>query len=167
MGLMYISNHLRSDLKVFNNKKIKKLDEEVVTLFRQIEELKQEIETNGVKQAQVIDQLQVEIRNLQELKETFGEKLEEKLAEDEAKANRDKDPWVDIKSARYTEERGLEIELDWNDKFIEYLAKAGFNNSNPELSVKLWMASLSENIIQNMSEDDIKNSFYGVADDDE
>lgn len=82
--------------------------------------------------------------------------LERKLAE------RDRDPWVDIKSARVSEERGLEVELDWNEKFIKYLAEAGIKHKDPEVAVRIWMASLAENIVNSLDPKDVKESFDEV-----
>jgi hypothetical protein len=53
-------------------------------------------------------------------------------------------PWINITSEKYDPEEGIfQLEMDWNDKFIEELKKAGFTAAKDEDIVRMWLASLT------------------------
>lgn len=51
-------------------------------------------------------------------------------------------PWVDIKSDSYDRERGLGLQLDWNDAFIRELKSKGFTGATDYAIVNSWLVQL-------------------------
>jgi len=62
------------------------------------------------------------------------------------------EPWVEIKSDRIDPIKGLVIELDWNDAFIQYLKDNGITGRDPETAVQKWIAMLYQNILGELEE---------------
>lgn len=75
-------------------------------------------------------------------------------AKDEAdRAKREgKEPWVEIKSADYSDVRGIHIELDWNEAFIQYLKDNGITGRDEETAVQKWLAFLYQDLINRLEQ---------------
>lgn len=76
---------------------------------------------------------------------------------DEARRN-GTDPWIEIKSADFSALKGIHIELDWNDAFVQYLKDNGFKARDEETIVQKWLAFLYEDLINRLEQKVIDNS---------
>lgn len=117
------------------------LDRRLTELGDRITSLQQERE--AAEQAAQEAQAQLEAAN--SLVQTYR-------AQDEAdRAKREgKDPWVEIKSADYSEVKGIQIELDWNEAFIQYLKDNGMKGRDDETIVQKWLAFLYQDLIERL-----------------
>ena len=95
----------------------------------------------------------------QELAETKDEVglFRMKEAADELRRN-GKEPWVEIKSADYSEVKGIHIELDWNEAFIQYLKDNGIKGKDEESIVQKWLAFLYQDLIEKLEQKVIDKS---------
>lgn len=80
-----------------------------------------------------------------------------KAAEDEARRN-GTEPWVEIKSERIDPIKGIQIELDWNDAFIQYLKDSGLTARDDETIVQKWIAFLYQDLLEKLEQQVIDNS---------
>lgn len=79
--------------------------------------------------------------------------FEAALAADRAKRYGSSEPYVEIVSETFSEEGGVQLRLDWNRPFIDYLKKNGFTGPSDEAIVDNWLISLSrERIAEGGSE---------------
>ena len=79
--------------------------------------------------------------------------FEAALAADRAKRYDSNEPYVEIVSETFSEEGGVQLRLDWNKPFIDYLKKNGFAGPTDETIVDNWLISLSrERIAEGGSE---------------
>jgi hypothetical protein len=83
-------------------------------------------------------------------------------AEDEAKRN-STEPWVEIKSDGIDPVKGIQIELDWNEAFIQYLKEAGIKGPNEDAIVQKWIAFLYQDLIERLEEEAINNDTRGTV----
>lgn len=75
--------------------------------------------------------------------------LEEKEAAEKAKKE-GPEPWVEIRSAEYSEIHGFKIELDWNEAFVQYLKESGLKGRNEEEVVQKWLGFLYGDLIEKL-----------------
>ena len=85
-----------------------------------------------------------------------------KEAEDEARRN-GTEPWVEIKSAVVDPVKGIQIELDWNVAFVEYLRENGLTGQDDETVVQKWLAFLYEDLVNRLKEHVINNTDHGTV----
>lgn len=82
-----------------------------------------------------------------------------RLKEEADRAKREgKEPWVEIKSADHSEVRGIQIELDWNPAFIQYLKENGITGRDEETAVQKWLAFLYQDLIVRLEEKVVEKS---------
>lgn len=82
-----------------------------------------------------------------------------RLKEEADRAKREgKEPWVEIKSADHNEVRGIQIELDWNPAFIQYLKENGITGRDEETAVQKWLAFLYQDLIVRLEEKVVEKS---------
>jgi hypothetical protein len=131
-----------------------------------IEELQNQLTALNTERAQIGLRLVVEQRERAEERELLTkqvaeeqqakQQLDEQLQvfrkkEEQDKAKYDsKDPWVEIRSADFSDVRGFRIELDWNDAFIEHLKGSGIKGANEEEIIQKWLAFLYQNLIERL-----------------
>lgn len=77
--------------------------------------------------------------------------------EDEARRN-GTTPWVEIKSADFDAVKGIHIELDWNDAFIQYLKDNGIKARDEDTAVQKWLAFLYQDLIERLEQRVVDNS---------
>jgi hypothetical protein len=53
-----------------------------------------------------------------------------------------KGPHVEIIGAEVDSRKGIKIELNWNDEFVEYLKKNGYTGTSEEAIVQKWLGQL-------------------------
>lgn len=73
------------------------------------------------------------------------------------------EPWVVIKSAKADPVKGIAIELDWNDAFIQYLKDNGIQASSEEILVQKWLAFLYDDLINKLEENAINTTDAGTV----
>lgn len=93
---------------------------------------------------------------LADSKETVGV-YRAKDAADKAKRE-GTEPWVEIKSADYSEVKGINIELDWNEAFIQYLKDNGIKGKDEDTIVQKWLAFLYQDLIERLEQKVIDSS---------
>lgn len=76
---------------------------------------------------------------------------------DEAKRN-GVEPWVEIKSDSVDPVKGIQIELDWNEAFVQYLKDNGIAAKSDEGIVQKWVAMLYQDLMQKMEQRVIDDS---------
>lgn len=103
-------------------------------------------------------------QKLQEAEEqlTMYRKQEEA---DEARRN-GTEPWVEVRSANLDPVKGIQIELDWNEAFVQYLKDNGLSGRDDETIVQKWLAFLYEDLINRLEKQSIDKSDIktGVSD---
>lgn len=109
--------------------------------------------------AKIKDQLKNQI--LDELKDQQTLKQEEaKKRRAEEKAEQEKyfetmkkspDPWVEIVGWVHTN-TGVQVELEWNDAFVNYLRSNGVSGSSDEQVVQKWVTLLLRDMADQMDE---------------
>lgn len=111
--------------------------EEIIAQLRQEDKERQEREAQRVLEA----------------KEAAAEmlKAEQSAREEAEKAFRESDePWVDIKAIVHDPEKGVKIELDWNDAFVIYLKQNGYTGVNDESIIQKYIITLTRDIVESM-----------------
>jgi hypothetical protein len=68
------------------------------------------------------------------------------------------EPWIEIKSDRIDPIRGLIIEMDWNDAFIQHLKENGITHKDENVVVQKYIAMLYEDVVNKMDQQIIDNS---------
>lgn len=106
-----------------------------------------------------IDSLGNAIIVQQEEKAIIEEELQiarrEITADDEARRT-STEPWVEIKSERLDPVKGMVIELDWNDAFIQYLKENGITGRDEDTAVQKWIAMLYSELVSGLEEQSIE-----------
>ena len=75
-----------------------------------------------------------------------------KLSLEEAKEKASKNPWVTIIGESVDPEKGIKLELDWNEAFIKYLKTNGYNGASEEMIVGKWMVDMHRHLAGKMNE---------------
>jgi regulator of protease activity HflC (stomatin/prohibitin superfamily) len=79
--------------------------------------------------------------------------FEAALEADRATRYASTEPYVEIISETFSEEGGVQLRLDWNAPFVNYLKRNGFTGPTDEAIVDNWLVSLSrERIAEGGSE---------------
>src|SRR4051812_47504058 len=78
--------------------------------------------------------LESSLQRVQIENETLKDELELFRAhEEQNKAKYDSvEPWVEIRSAEFNEVKGIRIELDWNDAFVQHLKESGIKGKSDD-----------------------------------
>ncbi len=109
------------------------------------------------------NQYNLELQQQLELKSTELNKLESELQEFKDKEkeyeNRQNstEPWVEIKGERIDPVRGISLELDWNQAFIEYLKENGITGTDEDHIIQKWLSLLYGDLIEKFEERVIDN----------
>ena len=112
-----------------------------------------------LKQHLGVTNLETELSSIKEEKQELEKALSKK--ENEIQTFRQKEeadkakyespePWVEIRSADFSEVKGIQIALDWNDAFIQNLKESGLKGSNDEEIVQKWLAFLYQDLVQRL-----------------
>jgi hypothetical protein len=67
-------------------------------------------------------------------------------------------PWVEIKSDSVDPVKGIQIELDWNDAFIQYLKDSGLSAKDDDSLVQKWIAMLYVDLLDKFEQQHIDDS---------
>jgi predicted nuclease with TOPRIM domain len=125
------------------------LDEKFRALTERLDEIVTERDAIKAEKQKVVAELET-------VKEEVGV-FRQQAAEDEARRN-SPEPWVEIKSESVDPVKGIQIELDWNEAFIQYLKDAGLKARDEETIVQKWLAFLYQDLIEKLEKQVIDNS---------
>lgn len=79
--------------------------------------------------------------------------LEKKDLNDTIK--QDEEPWVDVKGVLNQDDGQIQLQLDWNDAFVEQLRKQGFTGSSEEQIVQKYVAVMHQHLLTDFKEGDV------------
>ena len=68
------------------------------------------------------------------------------------------EPWVEIKSDTVDPIHGIQIKLDWNPAFVQYLKDNGITGKDEDSIVQKWLAFLYEDIVGKLEQKVIDDS---------
>ena len=74
-------------------------------------------------------------------------------AEEAEKMKSSAEPWVVIKAMVQDPEKGIRIELDWNDAFVKHLRANGYTGTDDTTIIQRYIAVLSKQVADDMAED--------------
>jgi len=80
--------------------------------------------------------------------------------EDEREAKLSREPWVIIKGMVNDPVKGIKIELDWNDAFIQYLKENGYTGTDENQLIQQYVIHVMQDVDQKMKEEqDMQSRF--------
>lgn len=97
------------------------------------------------------------IEQEREMRREAEERLADVTAEDEERRS-STTPWVEIKSADYSEVKGINIQLDWNEAFIQHLKDSGLTGRDEDAIVQKWLAFMYQGLVERFEHQAIENS---------
>ncbi len=68
------------------------------------------------------------------------------------------EPWIEVVGESIDPVRGIEIRLDWNDAFIQYLKENGITGKDEDTAVQKYVAFLYQDLIEKFEQRIIDNS---------
>jgi hypothetical protein len=68
------------------------------------------------------------------------------------------EPWVNITGIVRDPDRGIKIELDWNDTFIKYLKENGIEGPSDDIIVQRWLELISAQVSTDLAIMDAEKS---------
>lgn len=83
--------------------------------------------------------------------------LRSKLDQYEEKRN-GTEPWIEIVGENIDPVRGIHLQLDWNDAFIQYLKENGISAKDEDAAIQKWLALLYHNLVNSLEQQIIENS---------
>lgn len=84
---------------------------------------------------------------------------EEKARLEEAERMKaSEEPWVEIKGIVEDPEKGIKIELDWNDAFVKHLRQNGYTGVDDDSVIQRYVAVLSKQVAGDMAADQINEN---------
>ncbi len=98
---------------------------------------------------------------LNEAVETAKERERAKIAALEVEAAKMKasdEPWVTIKGMIHDPEKGIKIELDWNDAFVKHLRNNGYTGAGDDAVIQRYIAVMAKQVAEDMAEDQINEN---------
>lgn len=60
-------------------------------------------------------------------------------------------PHIEVVGDGFDPKKGIKLELDWNDEFIEYLRKIGYSGVSDEAIVQKWLSDVNAQIIKEIN----------------
>lgn len=104
---------------------------------------------------------QLKAQILEELKDEQTRKMEESKAEREkqkqayqdyiSRMKQSTEPWVDVVGWSETD-KGVKVELEWNDAFVDYLRASGVTGADDDQVVQKWVTLLLRDMADQMEE---------------
>lgn len=130
--------------KLRKTKKVKPL-----TIEERLIALETSIETERLAKQEAEAKLAKANQELSILRETAKEHEEKKNSSE---------PWVEVTGESIDPVRGIEIRLDWNAAFIQYLKENGITGRDEDTAVQKWLAFLYQDLIETLEQKAIDNS---------
>lgn len=140
--------------KIAAEKQKAELTAQLQSLVAVVEQLRENVESVKKNNEELQQELEVAEDQIEHFKQIE--------AEEEAKRN-GTDPWVEIRSAHTDPVKGIQIELDWNEAFVQYLRDNGINGQDDETVVQKWLAFLYEDLMTRMETDIINTTDHGTV----
>ena len=75
------------------------------------------------------------------------------------------EPWVEVIGESIDPIKGIEIRLDWNEAFIQYLKENGITGSDEDVAVQKWLAFLYADLMEKMEQKIVDNSDKNIVSD--
>lgn len=117
--------------------------------FKSKETLKKEIREELAAEAE--EKAREEARRVAEAEEKA------RLEEEQRMKNSD-EPWVEIRGIVEDKEKGIKIELDWNDAFVKYLRKNGYTGVDDDAVIQRYIAVLSKQVADDMADEQVNEN---------
>jgi hypothetical protein len=130
-------------MDIFNTKKIGRLEEELRILKKEMNEV-----CSGV------EEIKADVSEMQENMEEYKRYREEKEL-----LKHSGEPWVDFETRVVDKDGRVEVKMDWNEEFIDYLKKEGFKASSDEELVSIYFSSLVREAGEEWTEEQAKKHF--------
>ena len=107
-------------------------------------------------------ELQNQIQSIKEDRDQIQSELTTVRTTQEADAAKksSNEPWVEVRSAEFDANRGVQIDLDWNPAFISYLKENGIKGKTEEIIIQKWLAFLYEDLVQKLDEETTEQSVH-------
>lgn len=125
-----------------------------------IEERLNSLETKLQQELEEKQQLEEQKLQLETELETASSELT--VLREIAKEHEDKknspEPWVEVVGESIDPVRGIQIKLDWNDAFIQYLKENGITGKDEDTAIQKWLALLYHDLVSNLEQRIIDNS---------
>lgn len=99
--------------------------------------------------AQVIQEMKSEQTRMMEESRLERERQRKEYDEYVARMKKSKEPWVDVTGWTDTD-KGVKVELEWNDAFVDYLRGNGINGADDEQVVQKWVTLLLRDMADQM-----------------
>lgn len=115
-------------------------------------ELLLEIEEEQLRKKQEEERIRAEAEKEAQRKKEIEEEAK-KQREEELKQS--DEPWVDVKGIVQDPTKGIKVELDWNDAFIDYLKQNGFSGADDEQIVQKYIALIYKQMVETMDEESV------------
>ena len=65
-----------------------------------------------------------------------------------------KEPWVVVRGESVDPEKGLRLDMDWNEAFIKHLRAQGVKGTRDEDVVAFWLTMINQQMIGVTEQDD-------------
>lgn len=127
---------------------------------RQLTEQLQQLKTQFEHEREIRNQVEQHSAEVEAALEEVTAEVQmhrERDAADQAKYD-STEPWVEVKSADYHDVKGLQIQLDWNDAFIQYLKDSGMSARDEDTLVQKWLAHLYQDLVGRLEQQVIEKS---------
>jgi len=109
---------------------------------------------------QILDELKDDQVKRMELEKERRERETQEQQTYVSKMKDSPDPWVDIVGwVRSTD--GVNVELEWNDAFVDYLRAEGITGTDDNALVQKWVAFLMRDMAEQMDETSEEPSQFG------
>jgi hypothetical protein len=129
------------------------IEERLVLLENMLEQEKQaklkleaELLSNKKQDAQKLANANTELAVLRERQKQYDDK------------RNSKDPWVEVVGESIDPIQGIEIRLDWNPAFVQYLKDNGIDGKDEDVIVQHWLALLYQDLFQKLDQKVIDES---------
>ena len=136
------------------------------TLRSQLDNYKQKEKEEQALQQELNDlqtqlgYIQDQLNEYKKTEETLHSQLDnykQKEKEDQDRKNSNV-PWVELKGDDIDLNKGISLQLDWNDAFIEYLKENGITGKSEDAIVQKWLALLYIDLTNKFEDRIVDNS---------
>lgn len=118
-----------------------------------------DVELIAAVKAQVIKEMQDEQTRAMEESRAAREKQKEEYKKYVETMKASTEPWVDV-TGWSESDKGVKVELDWNDAFVDYLRGHGVTGADDEQVVQRWVTLLLRDMADQLSEKEPNESEF-------
>jgi len=76
-----------------------------------------------------------------------------KYAREKRKFMGSKEPWVYVRGESIDPEKGLRLDMDWNEAFVKHLRSQGVKGTKDEDVVSCWLTMVNQQLLGQVEED--------------